>query len=157
MLIRRRKNSCNYFISLCIAFAISSCTTQIPSKEQSNPFDGRNWYLEAIDGIPMDSSFVKIPFITFDTNGRFSGNLGCNNYFGTYMVLNKKKIDMSYAGSTKMLCAEMEIEKRFAAALKTEISHYQIMGDTLIILEKNREVLRFVCRRGNEEERSMKR
>ncbi|MDR2979514.1 MAG: META domain-containing protein [Bacteroidales bacterium] len=136
------------FIGLVI-FIISSfcigCANDLPksSKQSVNPFIEQSWQLTAIHGTPIDSPYLKTPFIVFDTSGRILGSFSCNNFFGTYMILNKKKIDISYTGSTKMLCSEMALEKKFASALKSEISRYRMEDDTLVLFNKNGEVLRF--------------
>ncbi|MDL2296763.1 META domain-containing protein [Bacteroidales bacterium OttesenSCG-928-B11] len=113
------------------------------SKQQLNPFNGQEWFLTDIEGIPIDSLYSKVPFIVFDTNGRIYGNLSCNSFFGSYLMINKKKVDLSYAGSTKMLCSDMALEKKFSSALKSDISHYWTDGKTLVLLERKREILRF--------------
>lgn len=107
------------------------------------PLVGTQWNLVAIDGEKISSDFALRPFITFDTAGGVQGNLGCNSFFGEYTVSKKHKMTLGYQGSTKRLCSQMDIEKQFMKALKSEITRYEIKGDELIIFADNKEVMRF--------------
>lgn len=145
MQIKQIKSKFSFlYLASIILFVGIACANRMPKSAQySNPFNGQQWILTAINGIPIDSIPLSMPSIVFDTNSKMTGHFGCNTFFGSYLVVNKKKIYITYNGSTKMLCPDMELEKRFASALKSEISHYQADNNTLILLNKDGEVLRF--------------
>ena len=130
-------------IGIILTICAFSCKTSKNASESSNetPLCETQWVLTDINGTPAPQA-PAVPYIQFTTDGGFSGNLGCNDFFGSYTV-NKEKISLEYRGSTKKLCNNMETEKAFSAALKQDINNYSIVGDVLIIREKSQEVLRF--------------
>lgn len=71
--------------------------------------------------------------LTFEADGKLSGNAGCNNYFGNYEV-DGNKLTISQIGSTKMFCGDglMESETSFLVALEQSAS-YKINGNALQI------------------------
>ena len=102
------------------------------------------WILKSIEEQNIDSNQFYRPYIVFDTTGRYFGNFGCNKFFGSYFA-KKQKISMDYAGATKKLCSEMEIEKIFSKNIKQNISQYKIFCDTLILFDNKIEKLKFVA------------
>lgn len=129
---------------LAIAF-LSFAVPSKKKKDQNKSLTETHWELKKIFGEEI-ATLEKPPFIIFDTEGKYHGYLGCNQFFGSYF--NKKKnISFDYAGSTKKLCFNnMEVEQQFLSALKAEIKTYTITNDTLIIYDKsNKEVLLFVA------------
>ncbi|MCK9338658.1 MAG: META domain-containing protein [Bacteroidales bacterium] len=133
------------FIALAFMVGITACQTEKKvTQDTSNadaPLQGTRWELTNINCAPIDKS-PEVPFIIFNNDGGFSGNLGCNSFFGTYFA-DSKKIEIKYSGSTKKLCSEMTLEKEFSKALKNDINNYIIVEKILIIKNKEQEVLRF--------------
>lgn len=110
-------------------------------KVQGKPLLQTYWVLTHINGEAIGAA-PKEASIVFNDEGRVSGTLGCNNFFGTYFV-KKDKMSIDYTGATKMLCSEMSVEEKYLAALKSDITHYAIHDSELTIYAKNQEVLRF--------------
>ncbi len=99
------------------------------------------WILQSIDGKPISGTFDITPYILFDKGNLYYGNTGCNSFFGKF-TSKKNKLKMKYNGATKKICANMTTETMFLKALKQEISNYKIEGDILILLSKDREIMR---------------
>ena len=140
-----------FLIGIILTICAFSCQTSKKNSSASNnetPLCETQWMLTDINCEAIGEA-PKQPFIKFSTDGNISGNLGCNDFFGTYFV-KKDKMSIEYKGSTKKLCNNMEVENAFAAALKKDINNYVIVGDVLIIREKNQEVLRFKAAPKNE-------
>ena len=110
-------------------------------KVQGKPLVQTNWMLTHINGESIGAAPVEAS-IAFNEEGGVSGTLGCNTFFGTYYV-KKDKMSIDYTGATKKLCSEMSVEKKYIAALKSDITHYTIHDSELTIYTKNQEVLRF--------------
>lgn len=128
--------------TLCLI--IFGCSTlRRNSTIQNKPLVGTYWSLEKINKNKIPD-YGKAPYIIFSETGNFNGTSGCNRYFGTY-ILTKKTITLENSGATKKMCANMEIEKNYFSALKKEIKTFTIVGDTLILFEKGKEVLRYVA------------
>jgi putative lipoprotein len=135
------------FSWLFVAIAVLSllaCTVSRRASKQL-PLQSTYWVLTAIEGQSIaDMPQPKTPYIIFDTNDKYHGHSGCNQFFGSYNF-SKKKLHMDYAGTTRKMCSEMQIEKLFEKALHKEIKFYTITGGTLILKdEKKNEVLRFL-------------
>lgn len=66
------------------AVGFSSCKTA-KTTEACQHLRDTKWELEALNNKPIDTNtFITHPFIVFQEDGTFSGNLGCNTYFGSY-------------------------------------------------------------------------
>lgn len=69
----------------------------------------------------------------FGSDGRVSGNAGCNQYFASYAV-DGKAIEIGPAGTTRMFCADppgvMERESEYLAAIESAAT-YSIQGNPL--------------------------
>ena len=136
-------------LTLVIALIFVGCaTTQKANSntESTHPLLLTHWSLQAIDQKPLPETSPKPPFIVFDTNGRYFGNFGCNNFFGSYYQ-KKKKIELDYTGATKMLCSDMEMEKAFMKAIKRDVNTFSMNKDTLFLFENGVEVMRFIGER----------
>lgn len=129
---------------IALSLIIFGCATLKKNTEiQNKPLVGTYWSLEKIDKTPIPD-YGRAPYIIFSESGNFNGTSGCNRYFGTYL-LTKKTITLENSGATKKMCANMEIERLYFSALKKEIKTFSIVGDTLVLYEKGREVLRYVA------------
>jgi len=121
-----------------------SCTT-LKRTPKSLPLQSTYWVLDAVEGQSIaEMSQSNTPYIVFDTNYKYHGHFGCNQFFGSYNF-SKKKLSMDYAGATKKMCSNMQIETLFTKALRKEIKYYTITGNTLLLKDKQKnEVLRFL-------------
>lgn len=125
------------------AAGFSSCKMAKKTAEACQHLRDTKWELESLNSKPIDTnSFITHPYIVFQKDGNFSGNLGCNTYFGTYY--NKKdKLQLDYSGATKRLCQVMDMERDFLNALKKDISSFSINNDVLILYAGKEEIFRF--------------
>lgn len=132
-------------VTIIIISLFTSCLTAKEKEElaRNKSLEETYWLLKAIDGNPIPDSFVT-PNITFDGNGHFTGNLGCNRFGGTYFS-NKEHISMGFEGATKRLCDNMRTEKMFKSALQRDIKTYSIHIDTLRMKDKQGEVMLFIA------------
>ncbi len=123
-----------------VCFACCKSTKKATSEDM--PLQNTKWMLISLfqEGIP--DKLPAQPFIIFDEESNFSGNLGCNDFMGTYYQ-HKQKLTLSYTGSTRKLCENMETERAMLKALKSDIDNFSISGPTLILLQGNQEIMRF--------------
>lgn len=130
-------------IMVLLALSITACMTakKKAEMEQNKPLVETYWVLKSVRGEDIPKSFYT-PFIIFHSNGSYTGNLGCNVYFGDYRN-GKTRIKMEYGGATKRLCETMKVEKLFMLQLHSDFKQYEIIKDTLILKDKEGEVLRF--------------
>jgi heat shock protein HslJ len=102
------------------------------------PLLNTQWVLTEIYEMNVVSQYDTAHIIFSDTY-KFSGNLGCNLFFGEFNY-SKKKIKMDYFGATKKLCANMEVEENFVKAIRNDILHYYIEKNKLYFLYKNKKI-----------------
>lgn len=125
---------------------LAGCKTTNKAADNNNnkPLIGPQWNLVGLYGEKMDTVQVIQPFIVFDAEGNFNGNLGCNTFFGSYYQKNQK-IELKYSGSTKRLCHEMATEDAVSKALRENINNFSINGNTLTLYAGKNEIMRFEC------------
>lgn len=106
---------------------------------QSQELAGTSWLAtfvnnESSEGVVASSSIQAVQqTLSFDNDGKISGNAGCNDYFANYEV-DGNKLSFSAIGSTKMFCGDglMAEETAFLTALE-KADNYRITGDLLQI------------------------
>ncbi|WP_316842337.1 META domain-containing protein [Pedobacter gandavensis] len=105
---------------------------------------GKNrWKLIQMDGLTQQNSPVTISFNLADH--RFSGNSGCNNYFGTYEA-GSSTITFGSAASTRRACMDpalSELERKFLNILGTKNFKFDVADQTLNLYQNDRLVLMF--------------
>lgn len=107
---------------------------------QDNGLSGTMWRLKEMNGRDVGDSRA---YIEVDTeSGKLSGNGGCNRIFAAVTISNRT-VEVSHIGSTRMMCSdEMTAEAEFKTTLKS-VTRYRLNGDTLILFEGRKAVLRF--------------
>ncbi len=93
------------------------------------------WKLTELNGIQVmvDSTFRKEPHIILkDHDNRINGNGGCNNISGSFEIRGINRISFSNMITTKMACANIELESSFLKALEAA-DHFNVVGDILML------------------------
>lgn len=139
-----------FMLVVCLIAGITSCVSakKKAAMAQNKPLTETCWVLTHVKGESIPKSYIT-PYIVFGKDGRYSGNLGCNSFFGNY-TCRKDRIKMEYEGATKKLCQNMKIEKLFMQGLHAEFKKYEIRKDTLYLKDADGEVLRFMAGAINE-------
>ena len=145
-----------FMLVVCLIAGITSCVTakRKAAMAQNKPLTETYWVLTHVKGDNIPKSYIT-PYIVFGTDGHYSGNLGCNSFFGTYSY-RKDRIKMEFGGATKKLCQSMKIEKLFMQGLHAEFKKFEIRKDTLYLKDADGEVLRFMASAINESQASEK-
>lgn len=116
--------------------ASSGCSLTQPSSTDTPKADliGSTWLAEDIDGRGVIDNAQST--LIFGTDGRVSGNAGCNRYGGT-IALKGASLIIDQVFSTKMACvapALMDQETRFLEALQATRS-YRMDGTKLLLVD----------------------
>lgn len=105
---------------------------------------GKNrWKLIQMEGVTQQNSPITISFNLKDH--RFSGNSGCNNYFGTYDA-GSTTIAFGAAASTRRACMDKtlnELERKFLNILGSKNFKFDVADQTLNLYQNDRLVLMF--------------
>jgi heat shock protein HslJ len=83
-----------------------------------SPIIGK-WKITEMMGQPIKTEGAKTPMLEFRSDGRFSGNAGCNNIGGGFELKEPLGIRFSKIMSTLMACADMQQEEQLKQALET--------------------------------------
>lgn len=135
-----------FLLTLLPLFVACQTSKKAALEAQNKPLIDTRWEVSHINGMPLETKTPVQPFIVFDTLGKYHGNFGCNKFFGSYYVKEKKhKLELNYTGATKRLCQYMETERLFSKTLREEKLTYNIQGDTMRLYSKEVEILRFVA------------
>ena len=131
------------FFVVLLALSVTACMTAKKKAEmaQNKPLVETYWVLKSVKGEDIPKNIIT-PFIVFHSDGTYNGNLGCNKFFGSYRS-GKASIKIEYGGATKRLCETMKVEKMFMLQLHSDFKQYEIIKDTLVLKDKEGEVLRF--------------
>jgi heat shock protein HslJ len=114
-------------VILAFTACLAGCTSTTPPGELID----NSWVLIAYnDGetglVPVPSSIAAT--LSLQKNGQFTGNAGCNDYFGVYSV-DGGLLSIGQLGSTENYCLSaagiMEFEQRYLSLL-TETTRYNI-------------------------------
>ena len=82
------------------------------------------------------------PTMKFDTESKVSGNAGCNNFSGTYVV-EKDLITVNMGAMTRKMCLDVTLENRMTAQMPN-VAAFKIDGNLLILSDKDgKEIFRF--------------
>ena len=102
-----------------------------------------NWNLFFIEGYNMKNKQTAKPaFISFKTTeGRVSGNFGCNTFGGSY-VLQDDQLSFEKVFSTKMACNDIEVENKYSVALQG-VNSYKIIDNQLQLYKDDKLILAF--------------
>lgn len=134
-----------FFLSLLPLFCTCQTAKKAALEAQNKPLIETHWAVNTILGEPLSEETPNQAFIVFDTTGNYHGDLGCNKFFGSYYEKRKQKLELTYSGSTKRLCHDMDTEDRLLKTLRLEKLSYHIKKDTLLLYSNNKEIIRFIA------------
>jgi heat shock protein HslJ len=128
-----------------MAMVVAACATAA-----RQPPTDVYWRLAELDGAPVAASAgVREPHLRLSAEGeRVTGFTTCNRLFGRYEAPGGGRLRFAQLGSTKMACVDPVLarqEQRFMGALQ-RVERFEVVGDTLILLEGASTLARFVAR-----------
>lgn len=107
------------------------------------------WNIVEVEGNKINKGDSEnVPFLGFNTKeNRLYGNTGCNLLTGAIKADAKSgSIDFSQTGSTRMMCADMKVERMVLEALgkstnyvvegKDKMTLNDKQGKTIVVLQK---------------------
>jgi heat shock protein HslJ len=131
-------------ITFLVPSLLLACTTgnNIPDA----PLQETQWQLIDIGYMAAEKSFSQTVLnqahLHLNADGRqATGSDGCNRFFGVY-ALEGDKLTFGMMGSTRMACPHADLDRIFYQSLK-KTSRYQINGEHLELLQKDKLLLRF--------------
>lgn len=97
----------NIIIMLITLFTVTACTSDAPIEPKPVKFAQlqQQWQLTHIDNIKLAT--IINASLKIDKDGKASGNLGCNNFFGVAEFHNNQ-IRINNMGSTRKMCEELQ-------------------------------------------------
>lgn len=127
------------FLLSALLFGLSACQSTDVAKQDTVPLQG-SWHIEAIQGQPtVDYSPAQI---TFDAEGKISGNNSCNNFFGQYSQ-QEQELKIIPGGSTMKACVDalMQQEHKVMQALPLVAKAKLVQGRLTLLSSDDKPVL----------------
>lgn len=122
-----------HFIMM-ITFISCFCLSNCADANQRSDLLNRTWVLNTMEGEAVIPGSGITLFLESDN---FSGNAGCNSYGGD-LDFDGQKLELSEIYRTSMACSDpegvLEQESQYLNLLEDKITHYQIQGGQLILL-----------------------
>jgi heat shock protein HslJ len=123
---------------MSLALTILGCTSTAAEDE----LRGREWTLVSVEGFSSIPAGVQTPTIRFDTDGRLSGNTGCNSARASYTV-EGDRLTIAALISTRRACLAAEgnaLEAAYVRAVEGT-RRFRIVSDELELLSDSGTVL----------------
>lgn len=126
-------------LSSLLAVAASAATltacglTPQDNDRQAERVYGQTWIAQEVAGEPVSGGVE--PSLVFDSDGKVSGNAGCNGYFGS-VIIDGQAMSFGNLGATRKLCPEpaMKQEGLLLEALDSTRG-YRLENDGLELLD----------------------
>jgi len=113
-----------------------SCNTSKKAKNSNDLFlTGTKWTVikirESMATSTQTARYIELSLPSKKGEGTITGNVGCNNFNGTYKSeKGTSKIMFSQLASTKMTCPNIDQETRILGILE-KVNSYEISGQIL--------------------------
>ncbi len=125
-------------LTLAAMLVMTGCTTSGATGE----LVGREWKLVWVEEFPTMPSGVANPTVTFGSDGRLTGNTGCNSASASYTV-EGDQLSIGALITTKRACVEsagQQLEQAYIRAVEAT-RRYRIEGAELQLLDDGGTVL----------------
>lgn len=123
-------------------FLVSCCGACRSGKSDSNiSFTNTTWQLVQIEGKAIATTGDSYT-INFSDDEGVSGKGDCNRIMGSYKASDKRKLDLSKLGSTRMMCPDQAAESKYLQTL-SKVNGYVIDGNMLMLLADGEMILAF--------------
>jgi heat shock protein HslJ len=121
-----------------LLLGLSACQSTQQAQIEDLAIEG-TWHIEVANGQPViDYSPAQL---TFEAEGKLTGNNSCNNFFGSY-VLSGQSLQLQPAGSTMKACVDalMAQEQRVMQAMP-DISQGKLSKGKLLLQDTDNKTL----------------
>nr|WP_317631693.1 META domain-containing protein [uncultured Flavobacterium sp.] len=132
------KKKLAFIFIICSLFMIN-CSASDGIKRSE--IDLTSWKLEKLNGKKFVDTTYNVPQINFLIDFRVSGNDGCNDYMGKY-ILEESKLSFYKMAATKMHCKGVN-DNEYNMALNS-VTNLKVEDDVLILFANDTEVLEFL-------------
>ena len=121
-------------VTAAVILGLAACSlVNDVTDEQAERVYGRTWIAEEVGGLPVPGGIQ--PSLVVESDGKVSGNAGCNGYFGSVIIAGEA-MSFGNLGSTRKACAEpaMSQEGRLLDALDSTRG-YRLQDGSLVLLD----------------------
>ena len=126
-----------------IALSVVSCKTG-KATMPAEILTGTTWELSSLYGKDLTPEIYSrgLPYITFGTDNRITGNSGCNTFGGSYNLNDEGGMNVSQVMATKMYCEGIDEISFFEALDKITVS--KARKDKLVLMNGADAIMVFV-------------
>lgn len=108
------------------------------SEDKRLELEKSSWILKELNGKVLDEATMVPPTMEFNLKeNRVYGSGGCNRFFATIDELGLRSLELKEIGSTRMYCAEENVENEYFMTLD-KVDTYEMIGDELHLKDENK-------------------
>jgi len=113
---------------------LTGCAARKSGTTGENALIGKKWHVQELNGESVTGKANgHRPYLELlPTDGRYTGNAGCNGFMGSYTLQGKNGIRFSPVASTMMACPDLDTERAFVAVMESARS-YSLDGGVLTL------------------------
>lgn len=100
-------------------------------------FENTSWSASQIGDLDISNN---APYIRFGADDKISGNSGCNQIMGRYMIGKDMSLSFDRVAMTRMACEDMDTESAFGTAIN-KVASYEIIEDEMDLKDGKGNVL----------------
>lgn len=127
---------------LLFIFAVACCPCRKGASSTDRELATSSWKLLQLNGKAVESEGEQYT-LTFDAEGRVGGVAACNRITGSYTYsTDKRTLTFDHMGMTRMLCHGENVEDEYGRMFSV-VTHYEVDGQTLILLSRGESVALF--------------
>ncbi len=120
-------------LSLVATLMAACCACRSNKQKNRQPLVGTEWQLVQLDGRTMQPADDTFTITFLPKENRLAGVGACNRLTGTYAATESQKLRIESLASTRMMCPDMEAERKFIETLEAT-THYDMDGPMLLLL-----------------------
>lgn len=120
-------------ILIISTLSLFSCSAELSSESKKIELNQleQQWILIAVNGKSLSSKIEST--LTIDSTAKATGNLACNQFFGT-LELQKKQLRIAKMGTTRKMCQDkINAVEMIVSSILSNWSKIQLSNNLLIL------------------------
>lgn len=128
---------------LTLLLVLPGCFLVVEEDDYYDDYHHHGWRLDVTVEYGRTLSADAPYTISFETDGRLSGQAGCTSYDGTYDEPSDGRLSIREIRSAGEACGRQSLEDSYIEVLSSAVS-YRLQGDDLIITSRAGDILHFI-------------
>ncbi len=122
--------------SMIAALLIGCCSCRSGKGNAETPLIGTTWQLVQLDEKSVTPTAEQYTLTLLPDEGQFAASGDCNRLTGRYVEGERRALNFSSIGSTRMLCRNAADEARYVEML-SKVTRYDLDGKMLLLFSND--------------------